>query len=136
MIRDVLDTSVLVSAVISPNGPNAEIFDFFVSKELRPYVTEALLEQYSAVFNYERLQHLDRRRIGLLRSLLDRVAIKVKPQGRLKISSHEEDNRVYECAVAAKVTYIVTENRKHFKEPYKITKIINARQLLAVLKKS
>lgn len=136
MIRVVLDTSVLVSAVISPNGPNAEIFDFFVSKELRPYVTEALLEQYSAVFNYERLQHLDRRRIGLLRSLLDRVAIKVKPQGRLKISSHEEDNRVYECAVAAKVTYIVTENRKHFKEPYKITKIINARQLLAVLKKS
>ena len=136
MIRVVLDTSVLVSAVISPKGPNAEIFDFFVSKELRPYVTEALLEQYSAVFNYERLQHLDRRRIGLLRSLLDRVAIKVKPQGRLKISSHEEDNRVYECAVAAKVTYIVTENRKHFKEPYKITKIINARQLLAVLKKS
>ncbi len=136
MIRVVLDTSVLVSAVISPKGPNAEIFDFFVSKELPPYVTEALLEEYSAVFNYERLQHLDRRRIGLLRSLLDRVAIKVKPQGRLKISSHEEDNRVYECAVAAKVTYIVTENRKHFKEPYKITKIINARQLLAVLKKS
>lgn len=135
MIRVVLDTSVLVSAVISTNGPYAEL-DFCISKEVRPYVTEALLEEYSAVFNYERLQYLDRRRIGLLRSLLDRVAIKVKPQGRLKISSHEEDNRVYECAVAAKGTYIVTENRKHFKEPYKMTKIINARQLLAVLKKS
>jgi predicted nucleic acid-binding protein len=51
----------------------------------------------------------------------------------LKISGHEEDNRIYECAVAAKADYIVTENTKHFKKPYKTTKIVNARQLLELL---
>jgi len=75
MIRVVIDTSVLVSAVISPAGPNAHLFDFIVSKELRPYLTHAVLE----------------------------------------------------------ADYIVTENSRHFKQAYKLTKIITARQLLKLL---
>ena len=51
----------------------------------------------------------------------------------LRISGHEEDNRIYECAVAAKAEYIVTENTRHFKKPYKTTKIVTARQLLHIL---
>ena len=33
MIRAVMDISILVSAIISPNGPNAQVFDN-VSEEL------------------------------------------------------------------------------------------------------
>lgn len=130
MIRVVLDTCVFVSAVISPDGPNAAILELIVSGEVRAYITEAVLAEYSRVFEYERLKHLDRRRIARLRRLLETASVKVKPRGRLKISGHEEDNRIYECAVAAKADYIVTENTKHFKEAYKNTKIVNARQLL------
>ena len=50
MIRVVIDTSVLVSAVISPTGPNARLFDFIAAKQLRPYVTEAVLEDTPACF--------------------------------------------------------------------------------------
>src|SRR5690242_14715873 len=133
MIRVVIDTSVLVSAVISPRGPNAELFDVIAAREIRPHLTEAVLEEYYRVFNYEHLQHYDRRRIARLRGILERIAVRVKSGGRLNISEHESDNRIYECAVAAKADYIVTENTKHFKKPYKTTKIINARQILAVL---
>ena len=62
--------------------------------------------------HYERLQHLDGRRTSRLRGLLEAVAVKVKSPGRLQISGHEEDNRIYECAVEAKAEYIVTENTK------------------------
>ena len=136
MIRVVIDTSVLVSAVISPAGPNAQLFDFIVSKELRPYLTDVVLEEYARVFEYERLQHLDKRRIARLRSVLERAGVKVRPRGRLKISGHEEDNRIYECALAAKADYIVTENTRHFKQAHKFTKIITARQLLKLLASS
>ena len=64
MIRVVIDTSVLVSAVISTTGPNARLFDFIAAKQLRPYLTEAILEEYSRVFEYERLQHIDKRRVA------------------------------------------------------------------------
>lgn len=133
MIRVVIDTSVLVSAVISPKGPNAQLVDFVAAKQIRPCLTTAVLEEYYRVFEYERLRHLDKRRIGRVCGLLEAAAVRVKSPGRLKISSHEDDNRIYECAVAAKADYIVTENTKHFKQPYKATKIITARQLLKLL---
>jgi len=135
MIRAVIDTTVLVSAVISPTGPNAQLFDYMITKELRPYVTDAVLEEYDRVFGYERLQHLDKRRIARLRGVIERVGVKVRSAGRLKLSGHEDDNRIYECAVTAKAHYIVTENTKHFRKPYKYTQIVNARQLLTLLAK-
>lgn len=133
MIRAVIDTSVLVSAVISPAGPNAQILDLVAAGKIRPYLTSAVLEEYDRVFEYEHLKHLDKRRVAKVRRLLVAAAVKVKSPGRLKISPHEDDNRIYECAVAAKADYIVTENTKHFKKPYKTTKIITARQLLALM---
>ena len=96
-------------------------------------MTAAVLEEYTKVFEYERLKHLDRNRTLRLRQIIERAAIKIKSRGNLKISSHEDGNRIYECAVAAKAHYIVTENTKHFKVAYKTTKIINSRQLLALL---
>jgi uncharacterized protein len=134
MIRVVIDTSTLVSAVISPTGPNAELFDFIAAKHLRPYVTEELLQEYARVFDYERLKRLNRRRIAKLRGLLETLAVKVKSAGRLKLSPDEKDNRIYECAAAAKAHYIVTENIQDFPGGHKYTKIVKARQLLRTLK--
>jgi putative PIN family toxin of toxin-antitoxin system len=133
MTRAVIDTSVLVSAVISPTGPNAQIIDLVVAGKIRPYVTADLLEEYDRVFDYEHLKHLDRRRVARMRALLVAAAVKVKSPGRLKISDHEDDNRIYECAVAAKAHYIVTENTRHFKKAYKLTKILTPRQLLKLM---
>lgn len=133
MIRVVLDTTVLVSAVISPTGPNAQIFGFVTSDKIRAYLTTEMIAEYDRVFEYKHLKHLDKRRVANVRGLLIATAIKVKSRGRLKISSHEDDNRIYECAAAAKAHYIVTENIKHFKQPYKTTKIVTARQLLGIL---
>ena len=82
MIRIVLDTSVLVYAVISPKGPNSQVFDLIVAEHIRVYLTAEVLDEYGRVFDYERLKHLDRRRIGLLRKLLVSASVKVKPRGR------------------------------------------------------
>ena len=133
MIRVVPDTTVIVSAVISPNGPNARLFDLILNKEIRPYVTEAVLDEYVKVFDYEHLKHLSKAKVARLRGTINRLAVIVRPAGKLKISGHEDDNRIYECAVAAKAHYIVTENKKHFTSDYKTTKIVNARQLIAIL---
>lgn len=133
MIRVVLDTNVLVSAVISPNGPNARMFDLVSGGTVRPYLSDAVLAEYYDVFNRKHLNHLDKRRIARLRGLLEALGVKVKSPGRLNISSDEKDNRVYECAVAAKAHYIVTENTEDFPKPYKYTRIVNARQLLKLV---
>jgi hypothetical protein len=43
-------------------------------------LTEAVLDEYYRVFDYERLKHLDRRRIARLRGLLETVGVEVKPR--------------------------------------------------------
>ena len=133
MIRVVLDTNVLVAASISPTGPNAEVVELIVADRIRPYVTVALAEEYDQVFKYEHLKHLDKRRVFSVRRLVRAAAIIVKSGGRLRISGHEEDNRIYECALAARARYIVTENTRHFPKPHKYTRIVTARQLLRLL---
>src|ERR1039457_3135499 len=111
MIRVVIDTSVLVSAVISPTGPNAQVFELIANDRIRPYVTTAVVEEYDRVFEYEHLTHLDKRRVANVRRLLEAAAAKVKSRGRLRISSHEDDNRIYECAVADKAS--LHRHREH-----------------------
>ena len=133
MIRVVLDTSVLVSAVISPQGPNAQLFDLITAGKAMPCLSDVLLDEYHRVFSCRHLQHLDPSRITQLRDLLEAASVRVQPRHRLEISSHDDDNRVYECAEAAGADYIVTENTKHFKQPHGKTQIVNARQLLKLL---
>jgi predicted nucleic acid-binding protein len=101
--------------------------------EIRPYVTAAVVQEYDRVLGYDRLQHLDKRRVANLSRLLKAAAAKVKPWGRPRLSGHADDNRIYECAAAAKAHYLVTENTKHFQKSLPYTKIITARQLLKVL---
>ena len=56
MIRIVLDTSVLVSAVISPTGPNAAVFDLITADKLLPCFSDTVLAEYYRVFEQQRLR--------------------------------------------------------------------------------
>ena len=60
MIRVVVDTNVLVSAVISPTGPNARMFDLVSDGTVRPYLSDAVLAEYYDVFEHYHLKHLDK----------------------------------------------------------------------------
>jgi putative PIN family toxin of toxin-antitoxin system len=129
----VIDTSVLVSAIISPKGPNAQLISRVVQRSLRAYATHAVIEEYEGVFLYDHLRYLDRRKVARTLRDLKQVLVIVKSGGRLQISDHDSDNRIYECAFAAKAHYIVTENTKDFPQGHKYTKIVTARQLLRLL---
>ena len=50
MIRVVLDTSVLVSAVISPGGPNAQLFDLIAADLIVPCLSDILIDEFHRVF--------------------------------------------------------------------------------------
>jgi predicted nucleic acid-binding protein len=51
----------------------------------------------------------------------------------LSISPHESDNRILECAEAARADYLVTGNTKHFPDRHKTTMIVSGRQFLDIM---
>ena len=133
MIRVVIDTNVLVSALLSRHGPNTRVLDLVLADKIRPCISEAVLNEYRAVLGRPKFRGLGSSHIDAVIELLEKVSAKVTPVATLQVSRDEADNRIYECADAALAHYIVTGNRKHFATPYKSIRIVNARELLDVL---
>jgi uncharacterized protein len=129
----VLDTNVLISAAIQPLGLPAHVLELIASRAVALCVSEELLDEYREVFGRAKFAGLDSRLVARLLTLVADAATLVTPASRLTESPHESDNRFYECAAAAEADYIVTGNIRHFKKPCKTTKIVTARQLLALL---
>ena len=84
-------------------------------------------------FSRAKFSHLHPDVFPSMLALIERRAARFTPDRQLTISSHDSDNRFYECADAASADYIVTGNLKHFSKPYKNTKIITTRELLQLL---
>jgi uncharacterized protein len=132
--RIVLDTNVLISAAINPEGHQASVVYLVASGAVELFASAEVLSEYREVFSRPKFAHLDPAAVSALLSQVESGATLVTPATRLAISKHESDNRFYECAEKAGADYIITGNRKHFTRPYKTTKIINARQLLEAVK--
>jgi putative PIN family toxin of toxin-antitoxin system len=127
MIKVVIDTNVLVSAVLTSQGNEAKVMDLIASGKLSWCLSDPVLGEYQRVL-IEKLG-------------FDRLHVQwcfdLAKQGHLVVSSEvltespdETDNRFYECAAASCADFIVTGNIRHFKKPYKGTRIVTARQLL------
>jgi uncharacterized protein len=113
----VLDTNVVISGMLSPEGPAAEItrrwekgeFDVVVSPELLAELGGAL--QYPKVAKYIQFSQEE------LSSFLQRYAnsaVSVSLETRLEVIEDDpDDNRVLECAVAGGASFIVSGD-KHF----------------------
>jgi putative PIN family toxin of toxin-antitoxin system len=130
--RIVIDTNVLISAAIQPNGLPAQVLELVARRAVELCVSEEVLAEYREVFGRAKFAGLDPHRVGSLLAAIGEEATLVKPAHRLAESPDESDNRIYECAAAAEADYIVTGNARHFKRPYGPTRIVTARQLLAL----
>jgi putative PIN family toxin of toxin-antitoxin system len=132
MIRVVLDTNVIVSALLNPNGKEALVLLLCLRRQLAMCLSPAMLAEYQEVLYRPRLR-LQPSEIEAVLAGIYKIGKMVRPIETLNISGDEPDNRVYECADAAQAGYIVTGNLKHFAKLYKRIKIVNARQLLEAL---
>ncbi|PYT62441.1 MAG: putative toxin-antitoxin system toxin component, PIN family [Acidobacteria bacterium] len=132
MVRAVLDTNVVVSALLTPEGPPALILDVATTRLFRWYVSELLLEEYGEVLARARFG-LDQRRIAKFMLRVRKMAIVVVPRRRLKVTIDSEDNKVMECALEARADYVVTGNVRHFPARFHEVRIVRPQQFLTVL---
>jgi len=132
MTKVVIDTSVLVSALLTEHGAEATVLDSVLDGKLIWCVSEAILAEYKATLHRPKFRGIERRKIVAALTLAASGRMTVVTT-RLAHSPHESDNRFYECAQAARADYLVTGNRKHFRKDLPPTTIVNARELLHLL---
>jgi uncharacterized protein len=131
-LRLVIDTNILVSAALKPDGLQRTVFVLAIKKPASLYVTEAILDEYRDVLARPELQI----RKGLRQQLLQlirnnsQVVRTVRP---LRVARDAGDDKFLECADAARADYLVTGNQRHFPKFWKKTKIITSHDFVSIV---
>ncbi len=130
-LRVVVDTNVVVSALLKPEGLQRTVVVLALTKPARWYVSEAILLEYDWVMSRPVLRVPPSARRRLMQLIRNRTHV-VTPKYRLHVTSDPDDNIFVECADAARADYLVTGNVRHFPEFWKATKVISSREFLGI----
>jgi uncharacterized protein len=129
MIRVVIDTNVLVSALLTSGGLPEAVIDLAISGEVQWFASESVLAEYEDVLKRPRLA-IDS---GKAADAMDRIRANVSvvsPAVRVAAASDPDDNQFLECAEATQSHFLVTGNIRHFPEVWKDTRIVTPREFI------
>ncbi|MGQ9513267.1 putative toxin-antitoxin system toxin component, PIN family [Thermodesulfitimonas sp.] len=115
MMRVVLDTNVLVSAIIFPSSIPAEIFKAATKRRFQFYTSPFILHEFRRLL--EEKFGLSPEEADAAAGIVGAIAEVVEPRQTLTvITSKDDDNRILECAVAAQAEFLVTGDKKHIRK--------------------
>ena len=128
-MRVVLDTNVLISACLKPDGLEARVAAMAASGELDACVTDEVLAEYRDVLGREKFRAWRGASEALLRALAQNT-LYVVGGVPVQASADEDDNRFLECAAASGAAFLITGNLRHYPPTWGCTQIVNARGFL------
>ncbi len=131
-LRLVIDTNVVVSAALKPEGLQRTMVLLAMTKPALWYVSDAIVSEYAMVLARPELQIRRNLRHQLLQLIKNHTRV-VSPSRLAQVTSDPADNIFVECADPARADYLVTGNQRHFPKFWKNTKIITSSEFLSVI---
>ena len=111
MTRVVLDSNVLVSALISPGGVPARVLDLWRGDQFVLLVSEPILDELARVLAQPKLRRygLSASRVARVMRCLRQFAIVVEADpGVGEVVRDQDDQKFVDCAVVGRADYLVT----------------------------
>jgi len=131
-LRLVIDTNVVVSAALKPDGLQRTVVLLGLTKPVRWYISSPILAEYTMVLARPELKIRRVPRQQLVQLVRNHAHI-VAPSRLPQVTADPADNIFMECADAARADYLITGNQRHFPKFWKNTKIINSREFLNII---
>lgn len=128
MIRVVIDTNVLVSALLTGGLPEA-VVDLAISGEVQWFASESILAEYEDVIKRPRLA-IDFDKAADAMARIRAIVSIVSPAVRVAAARDPDDNQFLECADTAQAHFLVSGNIRHFPEVWKETRIVTPREFI------
>lgn len=117
----VIDTNVLVSGLINPNGIPAKIVNMMLNLDIITLYDIRILDEYSDVLKRDEFFFPDDIIIQLL-DFIKNEGISVTPNPSSVKFKDEDDKKFYEAAISGNADYLITGNKTHFpKEKFIVT---------------
>ena len=136
-MRVVLDTNILISALISPKSVARQIYEAARSGRIALVTCDAQLDEFRRVTRYPRVQQYIRpAEAGTMLNELRELAVYIEVNQTVDVSPDPADNFLFAMAQASQADYLVTGDKegvlalgRHGK-----TQIVTVRKLIEVLK--
>ena len=112
----ILDTNILVSALIGSSYPKMVVFDCVITKKIPICVSESILKEYHEVLGRKKFDKITnfRAKAEKLLENIEKIAEFYEPTMRLNVISDDTDNRFLELGIAAHADFIITGNFTDF----------------------
>jgi putative PIN family toxin of toxin-antitoxin system len=131
-LRLVIDTNILVSAALKPDGLQRTVILLAITKPAgRTF--PLTFSRNTGMFCHARNCEFERVFGSSSLTLIENRARLVSPSRPLQVTSDPDDNIFLECADAARADYLITGNQKHFPRFWKKTKIITSREFISLV---
>ena len=131
MQKVIIDTNVLVSAMIQRSYPNLIIYNLLFEDLIELCISDEIIEEYIEVLNRPKFaMHPDfLSKAELVLAQIENKATKYFPSERFEIIPDKNDNKFLELAFESKADYIITGNSNDFTMyDFKGTKIISPKE--------
>lgn len=132
-MRIVLDTNVLVSGILSPNGPPAAVLRALLTERVRLCFDERIVSEYRDVLKGTKFS-FDRALVDELIGFLESAGSPTLAAPLAVTLPDPWDQMFIEVAVASGADFLVTGNLKHFpNEAREGVKVVSPRAFLDAL---
>lgn len=132
MIRVVLDTNIIVSALLQPLGPPAQIFLLAIGGSNQLCMSGDVYAEYEDVIRRPRLRRAEDVIAATLQTVRER-SLWVRPTEAVRACLDPDDDIFLECAQAGQANYLVTGNVKDFPASWLDTTIVTPRGFLEIM---
>jgi len=117
MLKLVIDTNVVISALLKPESNPALILSLILRGDYRFYLTEKIITEYQEVLRRSKFKHLDRASVREFLFALRSKALWIAPEITIDDAAKDSaDNAFLECALVSKADFLITGNIQHFPE--------------------
>jgi uncharacterized protein len=108
-VRVVLDTNVLIAALVFPGGQGDLALRRIIEGRDQLLLSAPILDELLSVLG--RKFSRDAEELAHVAVFLSDLAVKVTPRRRLRVVADDPDNRILECALAGRAEAIVTGDK-------------------------
>lgn len=136
MLKIVIDTNVIVSALIGSSYPRQILYNLAFEKKVLVCVSSDVFKEYVEVLGREKFRKYPEfvAKAEIVLSKLYELSQKYIPSVKHSVIKDEPDNRILELAITAQADYIVTGNTKDFTfTEYGGVKIVIPEQLISIM---
>jgi putative PIN family toxin of toxin-antitoxin system len=107
MTRVVLDTNIIVSALLQPRVPSAQLLGLALSDAIQFCVTGSIYTEYDEVIRRPRFKRTEEMIAGALEAIRTK-ALWFRPTEQVKACADPDDDIFLKCAQAAHADYLET----------------------------